>query len=45
MKKKKFYEGWELKYFDKSNNFRNYQYEIFKNYIKGYVAEIGPGYG
>ena len=45
MKKTNFYEGWELKYFDKSNNFRNYQYEIFKNYIKGYVAEIGPGNG
>ena len=37
------YEGWELEHFNKANNFRNYQLEIFSKYIKGSVAEIGPG--
>ena len=39
------YNGWELKFFDKSKNFRNYQLELIKNYIKGHVAEVGPGNG
>ncbi len=39
------YAGWELKYFDKANNFRNYQFKFIKPYIKGIVAEIGPGNG
>jgi len=39
------YNGWELKFFDKSKNFRNYQLKLIKNYIKGHVAEVGPGNG
>ena len=39
------YPGWELKYFDKANNFRNYQFLLIKNKIKGNVAEVGPGNG
>ena len=46
MKKKKLlYEGWELKFFDKAINFRNYQFSLFKNYLYGSLAEIGPGNG
>ena len=39
------YPGWELKYFDKAENFRNYQFRFIKPYIKGKVAEVGPGNG
>ena len=39
------YDGWELKFFDNSKNFRNYQLKLIKNYIKGYIAEVGPGNG
>ena len=39
------YNGWELKFFDKSKNFRKYQLKLIKNYIKGHVAEVGPGNG
>ncbi len=39
------YPGWELIYFDKANNFRNYQQNLIKEYIKGRVAEVGPGNG
>lgn len=39
------YDGWELKYFDQSYNFRKYQLRLFEKYIKGSVAEIGPGSG
>jgi len=39
------YSGWELKYFDKSKNFRNYQLQLIKKFIKGVVAEVGPGNG
>ena len=39
------YQGWELEYFDNSKNFRNYQNDLIKNYIRGYTAEIGPGNG
>ena len=47
MKKTKLinYPGWELKYFDKAQNFRNYQQDLIKSYIKGNVAEVGPGNG
>ena len=40
-----FYDGWELKYFDKASNFRKYQFELVKKFIKGKVAEVGPGNG
>ena len=39
------YDGWELPFFDKAINFRNYQYLLTRKYIKGDVAEIGPGNG
>jgi SAM-dependent methyltransferase len=39
------YDGWELPFFDKAKNFRNYQHLLTKKYIKGDVAEIGPGNG
>ena len=39
------YQGWELEHFDNSKNFRNYQNDLIKNYIRGYTAEIGPGNG
>ncbi len=39
------YPGWELKYFDRAYNFRNYQQNLIKKYIKGNVAEVGPGNG
>ena len=39
------YEGWELEHFDNSENFRNYQNDLFKNHLRGHVAEIGPGNG
>jgi hypothetical protein len=46
MNKKKYkYDGWELKFFDKSKNFRDYQLSLIKNYLKGYLAEVGPGNG
>jgi len=41
--KEKIYSGWELKYFDKAINFRQYQYSLIKNKIKGNLAEVGPG--
>ena len=40
---KALYDGWELKYFDKAFNFRNYQFELVKKFIRGRVAEVGPG--
>ena len=39
------YPGWELKFFDNSKNFRNYQLELIRNFLKGHVAEVGPGNG
>ena len=39
------YEGWELGFFDLSKNFRNYQFDLIKQFISGNVAEIGPGNG
>ena len=39
------YPGWELQFFDKANFFRKYQFDLFKDYIKGVVAEVGPGNG
>ena len=46
MKNKKiYYDGWELKLFDNSNNYRNYQFDLIKNKINGHLAEVGPGNG
>ena len=42
---KKDYEGWELKFFDNSKNFRFYQLKLMKKYLKGHLAEVGPGNG
>ena len=44
-KKNKNYDGWELGFFDKSKNFRNYQLSLIKNYLKNNLAEVGPGNG
>lgn len=44
-KTKIYYPGWELKFFDNSKNFRDYQFQLFKNFIIGNIAEIGPGNG
>ena len=44
-KKKINYDGWELKFFDRSKNFRNYQLKLIQKYVKGYIAEVGPGNG
>ena len=44
-KKKNQYNGWELKFFDKSKNFRNYQMSLIKKYLGDHIAEIGPGNG
>ena len=39
------YSGWELKFFDASKNFRNYQYKLVKDYIGNKILEVGPGTG
>ena len=39
------YPGWELKFFDNSKNFRQYQLDLIKKYVMGNVAEVGPGNG
>jgi len=39
------YPGWELKFFDKALNFRQYQFSLMQKYINGEVAEVGPGNG
>jgi len=39
------YEGWELDDFDSAKNFRSYQFDLISNYIRGKVAEVGPGTG
>jgi hypothetical protein len=44
-KKKILYPGWELKYFDKAYNFRQYQFKLIKNHLSGELAEIGAGTG
>jgi SAM-dependent methyltransferase len=43
--KKNYYDGWELELFDSSNHYRNYQFELIKDKINGYLAEVGPGNG
>lgn len=39
------YDGFELEYFDNSQNFRNYQLSLIKKYLKKEIAEVGPGRG
>ena len=39
------YSGWELNFFDKSTNFRRYQFDLIRKYIKGDILEVGPGNG
>jgi len=39
------YSGWELNFFDKSKNFRDYQFSLIKKYLKNKILEIGPGNG
>lgn len=39
------YPGWELKFFDRAKNYRQYQFDLIKKYIQGNIAEIGPGNG
>jgi SAM-dependent methyltransferase len=45
MTKQIIYDGWELEFFDKADNFRDYQFDLIKDNLKGHVAEIGPGNG
>ena len=42
-KTKIYYPGWELKFFDNSKNFRNYQFQLFKNFIDKVKAD-GSGW-
>ena len=37
------YSGWELEFFDTAKNYRAYQYNLLKNFIKKTILEIGPG--
>ena len=37
------YNGWELNFFDKANNFREYQWSFFRKHIKKKILEVGPG--
>ena len=39
------YDGFELEYFDNSKNFRNYQLNLIKKFLKNNTAEVGPGKG
>ncbi len=39
------YLGWELEFFDKANNYRKYQFDLMKKYIKQSILEVGPGNG
>ena len=39
------YEGWELKFFDNSKNFRLYQQQLINKYLLGHLAEVGRGNG
>ena len=34
-----------LKYFDLANNYRKYQIDLIKPYMKGEILEVGPGNG
>ena len=37
------YSGWELEFFDTAKNYRKYQYNLLKNFIKKTILEVGPG--
>ena len=39
------YEGFELEHFDSAKNFRKYQYQLIKPYLKGTFLEVGAGSG
>ena len=39
------YSGWELEFFDTAKNYRAYQYNLLKNFIRKTILEIGPGNG
>ncbi len=39
------YDGYELEYFDDAFNFRKYQIQLVKKYLKKNLAEVGPGQG
>lgn len=39
------YSGWELNFFDRSNYFRKYQYNLIKKYLGKKILEVGPGSG
>lgn len=46
MKKKKQYNGWELQSFDEASNFRAYQIEKIKKFIKNKkILDVGSGNG
>tara|TARA_A100001015_G_scaffold304280_1_gene395246 strand:+ start:136 stop:831 length:696 start_codon:yes stop_codon:yes gene_type:complete len=39
------YDGFELEHFDSARNFRKYQLQLIKPYLKGSFLEVGPGKG
>ena len=39
------YSGFELEHFDSAQNFRKYQLQLIKPYLKGSFLEVGPGQG
>ena len=46
MKKNTLYDGWELQSFDEASNFRKYQMEKIKKYIKNKkILDVGSGNG
>jgi ubiquinone/menaquinone biosynthesis C-methylase UbiE len=46
MKKKNQYDGWELQSFDRATNFRTYQIEKIRKFIKNKkILDIGSGNG
>ena len=39
------YDGFELEHFDSAKNFRNYQIDLLKPYLKEAFLEVGAGSG
>ena len=39
------YSGFELEHFDSAQNFRKYQLQLIRPYLKGSFLEVGPGKG